>query len=154
MNKEFSLDTDIRQRLLTGGFLIIGLREIALAVLVFLDGGKEAMTYVLSFILFVLALYYIIYAYTAKIVISPTHFTFQAPAQRISIPWQDVESIKRTRFLGVRFEALFAPKDKATIKGFPVSGKAVSINLFNFSDSWRESELGQQIKEYAPHLVE
>jgi hypothetical protein len=73
-----------------------------------------------------------------------------------SAKWNEISKIetKKNRF---KQEGIYIKSQ--TAKGSPVIGKHpdgldVFIPIFMFLESWRESELGQQIKQYAPHLFE
>jgi hypothetical protein len=158
MTKEYPLDSAIKQTLLFWSFLAIGLRELLILFIVMFDADKTDFVRHLLFILvFVSAIYIVIQAYTEKIVVSPLGITLHLPGLHVLMKWEDVERISRSRTLGVSYEAIFAPKSKAVITGiqsFGIFGEKVSINLFRYSENWRDSELGQQIRQYAPHLFE
>ena len=73
-----------------------------------------------------------------------------------STKWSDISKleVKKNRF---NQEGIYIKSQAA--KGWPVIGKHpdgldVFIPVFMFVKSWRDSDLGQQIKQHAPHLFE
>jgi hypothetical protein len=158
MTKEYPLYSDIKRTMLFWAFFVIVLRELLiLFTIVFGVDKADIGRQLLLVFAFACALYFIIQAYTEKIIISPSDITLYLPGLHISIKWKDIERISHIRTLGVSYEAVSVPKNKAIITGvqsFGVLGKKVSINLFRYAENWRDSELGQQIKQHAPHLFE
>jgi len=73
-----------------------------------------------------------------------------------STKWKDISKleVKKNRF---NQEGIYIKSQAA--KGWPVigahpDGLDVFIPVFMFVKSWRDSDLGQQIKQHAPHLFE
>lgn len=94
---------------------------------------------------------------TLKIVTSPEQLEFYSPGVAISTSWDNLERVGLTkrRFTNVPNESLFLrnPPTQKITPFFKVFQKAPEkqIPLSMFSD-WRTSELGEEIKQYAPHL--
>lgn len=164
MVREYPLTSSIRRKILFWAFLIIGLREIFNAVIPFLEIPEYAYYALrrISFFILAGALYGIIHAYTEKLLLSPSGITLQIIGLQASVKWNDINRIGRvSNFPGKGFEALFTQKEKVSVtngKGKQVQDpplfNEVSIKLSRYSENWRNSELGQQIKQYAPHLFE
>jgi len=151
MKREYHLDPDIRKTLVVPSFIIIGVREI-LNIVILLSGIKMDMFPWLSLMLFVCAAINIVVGYTEKLVVSPDGISLEQAGFSLFVKWEDMDRIAFHRFLGVSYEGIFTPREKVIFKGFWSYGKEVPINLFRYGDDWRNSELGQQIKQYAPHL--
>lgn len=164
MTKEYPLVSSTRRKILFWAFLIIGLREIFNLVIPELEIPEYAYHALrqISFFILAGALYSIVHVYTEKLILSPSGITLQSIGLQISVKWNDINRIGRvSNFPWQSFEALFAQKEKVSA----INGKGkqvhppplfneVSIKLSRYSENWRDSELGQQIKQYAPHLFE
>lgn len=78
------------------------------------------------------------------------------------VNWNDIEKISYRSYLYTRQECLVTDQSKLKIKSMSFwgswyelnSGNNTSIPISCFAENWRDSELGQQIKQYAPHLFE
>jgi hypothetical protein len=74
--------------------------------------------------------------------------------------WEDTREINIHWFAPFEQEGIFIDDDLVRItewrsgsyKAYGGWGAKVFIPLSKFSDNWRNSELGQQIEQYAPHL--
>ncbi|HRQ32022.1 MAG TPA: hypothetical protein PLM89_02830 [Anaerolineales bacterium] len=164
MTKEYPLTASTRRKILFWAFLIIGLREIFNTLIPALEIPEYAYYALrqISFFILVIALYSIIHAYTEKLFLSPSGITLQHIGLQISVKWNDIDRIGSvSNFPWKSCEALFTQKEKASLingKGkqvhHPPLFNDVSIKLSRYSENWRDSELGQQIKHYAPHLFE
>jgi len=156
MKREYYLDPDIRKIMLIPAFAIIGMRELYNFVNLFWrDDGMNIGKYLIFSLTFVYGIYMIIAAYTEKLVVSPDGISFERMGLFIFVKWADMDHIGFRRVLRISYEGIFVPREKVVLKGFEsfwVFGKEITINLFNYSDDWRNSELGEQIKQYAPHL--
>ncbi|MBC7876663.1 MAG: hypothetical protein H7Y59_05770 [Anaerolineales bacterium] len=84
----------------------------------------------------------------------------------LEVKWKDIDKISHCwRFL-IRQECLSVDQGQVKIKEWhafsantyshPLENylQNIAIPLNSFSENWRDSELGQQIKQYAPHLFE
>jgi hypothetical protein len=79
-----------------------------------------------------------------------------------NVKWENIEEINTYWQIPFRQEGLYIDPDLIRITQWSLgSYKAHSgwsrksfIPLSIFSENWRDSELGQQIKQYAPHLFE
>jgi hypothetical protein len=83
----------------------------------------------------------------------------------VEAKWEDVEAISLHWFHGFRNECLVVDNSKARIRKWkfparypPSPGgffpQKTIFPLTCFSENWRDSELGQQIKQHAPHLFQ
>jgi hypothetical protein len=103
-----------------------------------------------------------------SIVISENGIIYKTSGITIETSWNAIEEIKKT-FIFVFFtrqECLIVDQSKIRIVSTSVLGIYLSpipaglnlqkaiIPLSHFSDNWRDSDLGQQIKQLAPHLFE
>ena len=152
MEKEYYLDSDIKKMILFPTFIVIGLREIINIVLLLSDNKIDTRAYLLSLLLFVGCIINILIAYTEKLVVSSDGVLLEQAGLSLFVKWEDMDRIGFHRFMGVSYEGIFAPREKVIFKGFWGYRKEISINLFRYGDDWRSSELGQQIRQYAPRL--
>ena len=88
------------------------------------------------------------------IIISSDGIEYQTLVYAIKVSWEQVEMIKGHFQLMVRRTALVVNYSNENVlwKKLPFSLPSRFIPLSCFANNWRESELGQQIKQYAPHL--
>ena len=80
------------------------------------------------------------------------------------IKWSDVENISPRWFVLGKQDSLIVDKSKVKIQDMSTFGAWHVINILKpqeafvplscFSENWRDSDLGQQIKQHAPHLFE
>jgi hypothetical protein len=103
-----------------------------------------------------------------SIVISEEGIVYKTSGITIGIPWNHIEEVRKV-FIFVfcsRQDCLIADQSQVKIISTLLPGtfllpinaglnlqKAI-IPLLHFSKNWYESDLGQQIKQYAPHLIE
>jgi len=76
-----------------------------------------------------------------KLTISESGIEYQAFLQHFFLTWNQVEDIPAR----LSFKVLI---------GKSLNGRKRTISLYQFKDNPMDSELGQQIKQYAPHLFE
>lgn len=100
-----------------------------------------------------------------SITITPETIEYNTPGMILVVKWKDIEEISHCwRFL-IRQECLVLDRSNSTIKEWALYAntyshplknylQSVAIPLSCFSENWRDTELGQQIKQYAPHLFE
>ncbi|MFZ5877745.1 MAG: hypothetical protein ACOY0R_00070 [Chloroflexota bacterium] len=113
--------------------------------------------YVAGLGMLLLAVEKIIDSYVQKIIITPQEITFQSLGMVVTVKWNDAQRIDTYQYTNWPQDCICAPRNKAVIKGwqsFCGYGKEVRIPLEDFSRNWRDTELGQQIKQYAPHLFQ
>jgi hypothetical protein len=92
------------------------------------------------------------------IVVSENEITYKRLGLEYKVFWKSFDLIGVYLFQ----EGLFVDKAQIKIKTWFTGGietymgygQKVFIPVSLFSDNWRESELGQQIKQYAPHLFQ
>jgi len=94
--------------------------------------------------------------------------TYTTSGITIQTHWNDIEEIRRTFIyvFGSRQDCLVIDQSKVKITSTDLRGQFLSplsagwnlqkaiIPLSHFVENWRDSELGGQIKQYAPHLFE
>ena len=105
--------------------------------------------------LFLLPIYSI---FNEHIILTENEITFCRLGLEFKTRWGNIEAIGVFLFQ----EGLYIDKSKikimkwflGTIETYMGLGQEVFIPLSFYSTHWRDSELGQQIKQYAPHLFE
>jgi hypothetical protein len=94
-----------------------------------------------------------------RIIVTPKGIEYHVPLTfAIEASWGEMEEIRRYWLR----EGLFVDRNSINIKyanrntyaTFMGFGQSAFIPLSSFSENWRDSELGQQIKQYAPHLFQ
>jgi hypothetical protein len=101
-----------------------------------------------------------------SIVLTEKHITYTTSGITIQAYWSDVEEIKKMFIyvFGSRQDCLVIDQSKIKIISTDLRGQFLLplsagrnlqqaiIPLSHFAENWRDSDLGQQIKQYAPHL--
>lgn len=100
------------------------------------------------------------------IVVSEKGIEYYAPGVIFETGWKSIERISKYWHNGFRQECLLVDSSQIRMKKwsfflgrnlptpFGFTLKKTLIPLSGFSENWRDSELGQQIKQHAPHLFE
>ena len=100
------------------------------------------------------------------IIISEKGIEYHSLGIIVEAKWDDFEKISSYWYRGIRNECLLIDNSQTRIKkwSFPARYPPTTfleslrqktiIPLSCFSDNWRDAKLGQQIKQYAPHLFE
>jgi hypothetical protein len=88
------------------------------------------------------AIFFIYNAFFEKLIISESGIEYRTFLRHLFLSWEQVESIPAH----FAFKILVAKSSKETKKS--------NISLYLFADNPIEGEIGQQIKQYAPHLFE
>jgi hypothetical protein len=108
---------------------------------------------------------YLINYYGKKhIVVSEKSIEYNTPKVMFQAKWQDFEKLSSGWHEQIKQEGIVIDKLKLETKNafqqlpskeyvLSKSSKAF-IPLSCFSENWRDSELGQQVKQHAPHLFE
>lgn len=96
--------------------------------------------------------------------VSEEGFEYEGPDFAFGTKWGNVTNISLGWHFPFKVEGVIVDKSLlrirkmsfGVIKRYPILGfsQTVFIPLSCFSDNWRDSELGQQIKRYASHLFE
>lgn len=103
-----------------------------------------------------------------SIVLTENNIVYTTSGITIRAYWNDIEEIKRIFIyvFGSRQDCLVIDQSKVKITSTDLRGQFLSplsagwnlqkaiIPLSHFAPNWRDSELGQQIKQYAPHLFD
>ena len=99
-----------------------------------------------------------------NITISDQGINYEGPDATFATQWDGIERISSGWHFSSRTERIIVDKSliqvikypPRRIQRFPFWGvsQTVFIRLSYFADNWRDSELGQQIKQYAPHLFQ
>jgi hypothetical protein len=87
---------------------------------------------------------------------------YHSPWTILEINWNGVEKISYGWHNNLRIEGLLVDSSQIRIKKHslfdrsidPFTWRRMIIHVGCFAENWRESELGQQIKQYAPHLFQ
>jgi hypothetical protein len=99
------------------------------------------------------------------ITISDTGIEYNTPGTILEINWENIYKISYCWRRLIKQECLVIDQSYVKIERWAVDPnsyptlvenhqKNIAIPLSCFSDGWRNSELGQQIKQYAPRLFE
>jgi hypothetical protein len=96
-------------------------------------------------------------AFWEKIIVYPKEIQYQALGYTTNINWLGLKRTGKSRQGAFVLDGIFVPYSPENIKiwlpgVFFKNGDFIPLSMF--SDNWRDSELGQQIKQYAPHLFE
>lgn len=98
------------------------------------------------------------------IMISEKEIEYNSPGISFEANWEDIKEISTYWHNGFRNECLLIDNSRVHTKKnsllmqrtiptpFEFVPKETIIPLSCFSENWRDSELGSQIKQYAPHL--
>ena len=99
-----------------------------------------------------------------NISVSEYGLEYEGPDFAFGTKWENIESISAGWYFPVKIEGVTVDKSLIRVtkmafgvtKRFPVWGfsQKVFVPLSCFSDNWRDSELGGQIKQRASHLFE
>lgn len=99
-----------------------------------------------------------------NLILAEKEIHYEGPDVAFRITWKDLEKISLGWYFFTRVEGIIVDKSLVRfekmsfgmIKRFPLitGSQKIFIPLSCFSENWRNSELGQQIKKYAPHLFE
>ena len=95
------------------------------------------------------------------IVLAEQGIEFHTPGVIFETRWEDIKHISKYWHFGFVQECLVIDNSRIRMRKWyghipaPIfSSMKTLIPLSSFSENWRDSELGQQIKQYAPHLFE
>jgi hypothetical protein len=100
------------------------------------------------------------------IIVSEKGIEYYAPGVIFETGWKSIERISKYWRGGFRHDCLVIDNSQIRMKKWSFFGgrnlpmpfefvpKKTLIPLSGFSENWRDSELGQQIKQYAPYLFE
>ena len=103
-----------------------------------------------------------------SILVAENEITYTTSGITIQAHWNDIEVIKRIFIyaFGSRQDCLVIDRSKVKITSTDLRGWFLSplsagwnlqktiIPLSHFAENWHDSELGQHIKQHAPHLFE
>ena len=101
--------------------------------------------------------------YSEYIILSESGITYNTVYFNFKATWPNVESVTSDRWWlfkqeGITVNNSVVKTKNPTASAFMVLTRRVNpkrfIPLGCFAENWRDSELGQQIKQYAPHLFE
>jgi hypothetical protein len=124
---------------------------------------------VFNYVLFLLITLVIIRAVywirNENIAISNSGLEYDTPGIILEIKWENIQKVSHVWKWFIRQECLVADQAHVKIKRWAIYANSypsllenypqnIAIPLSCFSENWRDSELGQQIKQYAPHLFE
>jgi hypothetical protein len=97
------------------------------------------------------------------VVVSEKGIEYSRPGLILEAKWEGVSKVATYWHQGFRQECLLIDNSQVRIKKWSLGSipgpfefvpRNTIIPLSCFSDNWRDSELGQQIKQYAPHLFQ
>lgn len=140
MKKEYSLKSFYK--IIYSLSAILGAMFVFLRIKGILLGSSEWLMNVIAMGWAILGTAFLYDALFKRLAISESGIEYRAFLQHFSLPWNEVEEIPER----LSFKVLI---------GKSVDGKRRRlISLYHFADNPINSELGQQIKQHAPHLFE
>jgi len=91
-----------------------------------------------------------------RIIISSKGVEYYGISFSFKTGWENLESIISHRDIFGKYEGLIVDVGEIDLieRRIRIMPVKILIPLSSFEDNWRVSELGQQIKQYAPHLFE
>lgn len=99
-----------------------------------------------------------IYGYFQFIKIASDKIYYRTFGYIVEIEWSHIKRIGKYKNLFWKYEGLYLSKSEGTVTvwfpGVRFDRSEVFIPLSIFAENWRDSELGQQIKQHAPHLFQ
>ena len=148
-----------KTRLFYAGFL--GLAALLLGFLVALRIGRntedQCLRIFICFGIFGWALVSYSWARHTRLVVSPDGIEYYTPYQSIRTAWDDIESVGRVPMFSFYGEGLFLRRPALRGKkwlNWDVRLMQLDrfVPLSPFLKQWRDSELGQDVRRYAPSL--
>lgn len=127
-----------------------------LYTLLFRTSLSGIQTILLIFPLAVSLYFFFMFMYRSlyeKIMVSPSGIRHTAFGYEVFTSWTNLVRIGKTR-LGNR-EGIYLSRQPGDVRTWLIGtsiGQELFIPISIFADNWSESELGQQIKRYAPQL--
>ncbi len=154
-----------RYKLLFGSIWISPLIIIIPLCILFYYSLPETSSIIISSLFVIGEIWSAIYrTYSEYVVVNQDGITYHSSLSTIKASWSSVEKAKTGQWWLFKPEGLIVgtPEIKmrsiissASLRIFQSFMKSkYFIPLSCFSDNWRDSELGQQIKQYAPHIFE
>jgi hypothetical protein len=101
--------------------------------------------------------------YSEKLIVSENGVRYNSAYFSIDAKWADVVSISKRNWWFFKLDSLIVEEPEIKMKSLSSSllvsllrarTSKRSIPLGCFSDNWSDSELGQQLKQYAPYLFQ
>jgi hypothetical protein len=129
---------------------------LAIFILWVLKDGHDSPS-LLFFSLFALPIYLFLkntFAYKERLIISQDYLEYDGINYSIRVDWQNIDQLVIKKELADSIECLVLNHSKVhllTQKTRAIPREFI-IPLSGFADNWRDAELGQQIKQYAPRL--
>ena len=112
------------------------------------------------FLIFGEIIHFVRMIFCVHLVVSANGITYSLFTRSVNVKWDEAEGVLRTK----RSEGLIVNKpafeNSKSILAFTPNRtlkdiqQKIYVPLSWFSDNWYSSELGEQIKKYAPHLFE
>ena len=140
--------------------LIFGLLVAYSAALPMLAVGFTGTGILLSFILLGASLYFCVMllyrGFCEELIISPEGIRYTTFGYKLLVGWSNVKRMGKIARNGLEGVYVSAQPDEiqAWIGGMPTTGKEFFIPLGMFSKKWQATVIGEQFKQYAPHLFE
>ncbi|HQU37108.1 MAG TPA: hypothetical protein PLR65_11040 [Anaerolineales bacterium] len=98
---------------------------------------------------------------TERLTLSDEGIEYHRLGLTFNTKWENVRVLRTRWFSPFEQEGIFLAADQFRITEWWINsnelgvwGQKAFIPLSKFSDNWRNTELGIQIKQYAPHLFE
>jgi hypothetical protein len=104
------------------------------------------------------AIHGLFHGYFERDILSPDGFQYHTLGYSFRTDWKNLQQTgNRWQGLIYKFEGVFVRYFSDDLKVWlpgVIWGKEIFVPLSMFSDPWSNSDLGQQIKQYAPHLFQ
>jgi hypothetical protein len=137
---------------------------VIFAGMFFIVFSKETTTFqqVCAFPFYSLSSFFLgllsIYGYFQSIKITSNKISYRMFGYNVEIEWHNIKRIGEYKNLFWKYEGLYLSKSEGTVTvwflGARFDRSEVFIPLSIFAENWRDADLGQQIKQHAPHLFE
>jgi hypothetical protein len=161
MKKEFGASKELRKSLMMTTTLISIVVVSLLARGIYLILVRSNLTTGMSFVFVGVILFLSVWLTaetlkTTRLALSPEKLEFYSPGLVLTTSWDNLERIgSMSTLLGAKYDSLVlrATATQKTAGWFKLLRKhpehEIPMSMFS---NWRVSEIGQEIKRYAPHL--
>jgi len=122
--------------------------------------GISSFIFFIEVVLFLIFLYFLVATVYRglfdRVTILSGGIEYKTFGYTIFVEWSNISNIGSYQMKLHKLDGIFANEEGNKLKVWFPSGIKMKtfIPLSMFDKNWRESELGQQIKKYAPHLFE
>jgi hypothetical protein len=162
MEQEFKISQDYKKRLLITGFVLVlfFLFFVYYGIQVWQDPSSTFFRKYISIPWFLLYVSYLAVpnfynAFNMKIAINKEYIKYEVLGMVTEAKWSDLVEIKKYGLGFLNEEVIPVQKWNSRKNTFGLAMQPYNhIPIYYFGKHWRDSDLGQQIKQHAPHLFE